>query len=140
MKISDSSLAPFDVRLPGSAKKKADKDIATVVEPDLCVICDPAKIDERGCLGAPDWVIEILSKYTSAKDLSLKFDVYESAGVKEYWVIHPGEQTVLIYTLDADGKYKGSVRPFTRLDTVSPLLFPDLRINLEELFSEGEMG
>lgn len=131
-------LAPFDVRLPSSSKKKADKDIVTVVEPDLCVICDPSKIDERGCLGAPDWVIEILSKYTSTKDLSLKFDVYEAAGVMEYWVIHPGEQTVLIYTLGDNGKYKGNLRPFTRLDTISPHLFPDLHISLEEVFAEFE--
>ena len=57
--------APFDVRLPGSSKK--DRDIITVVQPDLCVICDPSKMDERGCLGAPDWIIEILSKYTQIR-------------------------------------------------------------------------
>ena len=91
-------LAPFDVRLPGPSKK--DRDIVTVVQPDICVICDSSKVDQRGCLGAPDWIIEILSKYTSAKDLNIKFDVYEASGVKEYWVVHPSEQTLLIYTLD----------------------------------------
>ena len=92
--------APFDVRLPLSSKQKTDKQITTVVQPDLCVVCDPSKIDERGCLGAPDWIIEILSMHTSAKDLREKFDVYEEADVKEYWVVHPQEQTVLVYTLD----------------------------------------
>ncbi len=92
--------APFDVRLPLSSKQKTDKQITTVVQPDLCVVCDPSKIDERGCLGAPDWIIEILSRHTSAKDLREKFDVYEEAGVREYWVVHPQEQTVLVYTLD----------------------------------------
>lgn len=127
--------APFDVRLPGPSKKKDDGHIVTVVQPDVCVICDLSKIDKRGCLGAPDWIIEILSKYTSAKDLNIKFDVYEEAGVKEYWVVHPEEQTVLIYTLDKHGRYKGSLKPYVSTDTVSPVLFPDLRINLEEVFS-----
>ncbi|MCE2994867.1 MAG: Uma2 family endonuclease [Cyclobacteriaceae bacterium] len=75
-------VAPFDVRLPESAQKHADKDITTVVQPDICVVCDPSKIDERGCLGAPDWIIEVLSPRTSAKDLSIKFEVYEEAGVR----------------------------------------------------------
>lgn len=132
-------LAPFDVRLPDSSKKKTDRDIVTVVQPDICVICDLSKLDERGCVGAPDWIIEILSKYTSTKDINLKFDVYEEAGVKEYWVVHPEEQTVLVYTLGKHGKYKGHLKPFVRTDTVSPLIFPDLRIVLEDVFSEGEV-
>ena len=131
--------APFDVRLPGPSKKKADKDIVTVVQPDLCVICDLSKIDKRGCIGAPDWIIEILSKYTSSKDLSIKFDVYEAAGVKEYWAVHPEEQTVLIYTLDVHGKYKGNRKPFTVTDIISPTIFPELHINLGEVFQEGEI-
>jgi Uma2 family endonuclease len=82
---------------PSIKKSKADEDITTVVQPDLCVICDPDKVNVRGCIGAPDWVIEILSPYTFAKDLREKFDVYEEAGVNEYWVVHPQEQTVLVY-------------------------------------------
>ena len=128
--------APFDVRLPGPSQKKNDNDIVTVVQPDICVICDPSKIDKRGCLGAPDWIIEILSRYTSSKDLDVKFDVYEAAGVKEYWIVHPEEQTLLIYTLDGSGKYKGSQKLFTNRDTVSPAIFRDLRIKLGEVFSE----
>ena len=131
--------APFDVRLPGPSKKKTDRDIVTVVQPDICVICDLTKIDKRGCLGAPDWIIEILSKYTSSKDLNIKFDVYEAAGVKEYWVVHPSEQTVLVYTLDKQGKYTGRLKPFVRTDTISPNLFPDLCISLEQVFSGEEV-
>lgn len=127
--------APFDVRLPEQSQKKSDIDIVTVVQPDICVICDPSKIDKRGCLGAPDWIIEILSRHTSSKDLDLKFDVYEAAGVKEYWIVHPEEQTLLIYTLDSNGIYKGSQKPFTNRDTVSPAIFPDLSIKLGEVFS-----
>ena len=128
--------APFDVRLPVSKKQKADKEITTVVQPDLCVVCDPSKIDERGCLGAPDWVIEILSMYTSSKDLNDKFEVYEEAGVKEYWVVHPQEQTLLIYTLDENGKYKGQLKPFVRTDKVSPVALPGLTIDLHRIFPE----
>ena len=128
--------APFDVRLPGPSKKKEDKDILTVVQPDICVVCDPSKVDERGCIGAPDLIIEILSKFTSTKDITLKFQVYEEAGVKEYWVVHPEEQTILVYALDGNGKYKGNLKPFVKTDTISPALFPDLSINLGEVFSD----
>ncbi|MBS1508647.1 MAG: Uma2 family endonuclease [Bacteroidetes bacterium] len=126
--------APFDVRLPLSSKQKSDKEIITVVQPDLCVICDPDKIDERGCLGAPDWIIEILSPHTSTKDLREKFDVYEEAGVKEYWVIHPQEQTVLVYLLNDHGRYEGTLKPYVRTDHLSPATLPGLTIALEEIF------
>ncbi|NOS93010.1 MAG: Uma2 family endonuclease [Cyclobacteriaceae bacterium] len=129
-------MAPFDVRLPVSPKKKADKDITTVVQPDICVVCNPSKIDEHGCLGAPDWIIEVLSPRTSAKDLSIKFEVYEEAGVREYWVIHPTEQTLMIYTLNENGKYEGMLKPYIRTDQVSSIILPDLKINLEEIFPE----
>ena len=128
--------APFDVRLPGPSKNKGDSDILTVVQPDICVVCDPLKLDARGCVGAPDLIIEILSKYTSSKDINLKFDVYETAGVNEYWVVHPEEQTVLVYTLDGNGKYQGNLKPFVKTDTISPRIFPDLLISLEEIFSD----
>jgi Uma2 family endonuclease len=78
-------IAPFDVRLP-SSKKKGDEFIDTVVQPDICVICDAYKIDESGCLGAPNWIIEILSPHTSHKDIRTKYDVYEKSKVKEYWL------------------------------------------------------
>lgn len=129
-------MAPFDVRLPVSTKKKADKDINTVVQPDVCVVCDASKIDERGCLGAPDWIIEVLSPRTSAKDLSIKFEVYEEAGVREYWVIHPTEQTLMVYILNENGKYQGTLKPYIRTDTVKSITLPELEINLEEIFPE----
>jgi Uma2 family endonuclease len=127
-------IAPFDVRLPISTKSKSDREIITVVQPDLCVVCDPNKIDARGCIGAPDWIVEILSPHTSAKDLREKFDVYEEVGVKEYWVVHPQEQTLLIYTLDQNGKYKSVLKPYVRNDEVSPITLPGLTIRLEEVF------
>ena len=128
--------APFDVRLPNPKKGKLDQDIITVVQPDLCVVCDRSKIDERGCLGAPDWIIEILSRHTSAKDINEKFEVYEEAGVKEYWVVHPQEQTILVYTLDLKGKYQGNLKPYIRTDKISSSVLPGLTIDLSEVFSD----
>lgn len=104
-----------------------------MVQPDICVICDPIKIDKRGCLGAPDWVIEILSKHTSSKDLNEKFEVYEEAGVKNIgWCM--GEQTVLVYTLNDRGKYEGILKPYVRTDKVQPKTLPGLTIDLTEIF------
>lgn len=74
--------APFDVRLP--VKSKKNQDIDTVVQPDLCVVCDPSKLDDAGCLGAPDLVIEILSPGDNKRELKNKLEVYEESGVKEY--------------------------------------------------------
>lgn len=131
-------IAPFDVRLPSSPKKKSDQEITTVVQPDLCVVCDPDKIDDRGCLGAPDWVVEILSNFTSAKDLNEKFAVYEESGVNEYWVIHPQEQTVLVYVLSKSGRFEGILKPYVRTDHISPITLPNLTINLSDVFSPEE--
>jgi Uma2 family endonuclease len=126
-------VAPFDVRLPKSIYKKQDDEITTVVQPDICVICNPTKIDEKGCLGAPDWIIEILSKNTSQKDLREKFEAYQEAGVNEYWIVHPNEQTVFIYLLES-GKYKSTDHPYVKGDKVASLTLPELEIDLGEVF------
>jgi len=97
--------APFDVRLPVSLKKgKVD----TVVQPDICVICDPKKLEKQGCNGAPDLVIEILSPGNSKTEMRDKYAVYEESGVKEYWLIDPANEAGIIYSLDKKGKYFGS--------------------------------
>lgn len=124
--------APFDVRLPDSEKQTADELVYTVVQPDLCVICDPGKIDARGCIGAPDLVIEVLSPGNSKKELTIKFRLYEENGVKEYWIISPFEKTIRVYTLEED-RYK-SLPPFKQGDEISPVLFPELRFKVKEVF------
>ena len=97
--------APFDVRLTtGSAN--GDQQINTVVQPDICIVCDLAKIDARGCVGAPDWIIEILSPGIVGHDTKTKFDLYEENGVREYWIVAPGLQSVTAYVLDARGQYQ----------------------------------
>ena len=122
--------APFDVRLP--VKSKKNKDIDTVVQPDLCVICDESKLDEAGCIGAPDLVVEILSPGNNRKELKVKYEIYEESGVKEYWVIHPSEQTLLIYTL-VDGKYHSSGL-YVAGDEVQSSCIAGFSLNLEDIF------
>ncbi len=124
--------APYDVRLP--IKSKKNQDIDTVVQPDLCVICDPIKLTDAGCLGAPDLVVEILSQGNNKRELKHKYEVYEESGIKEYWVIHPNEQTLLVYSLD-NGKYKSS-RLFVSGDIFESVCVPGLRIDMDELFEE----
>ena len=125
-------VTPFDVRLPVSSRKH--KDIDTVVQPDLCVVCDPEKLDELGCIGAPDLVVEILSPGNNKKELQLKYEVYEASGVKEYWVIHPDERTLLIYTLEG-GKYRSS-RLYTMGDRVKSQALAGFELDLDEVFGE----
>lgn len=95
-------VAPFDVRLPRAGE--ADDDVDTVVQPDLAVICDPAKLDARGCRGAPDWIVEVLLPATAAHDQLVKRELYERHGVSEYWLVHPRDRLVLVYRL-AGGAY-----------------------------------
>lgn len=124
--------APFDVRLPDSKKQTGDELVFTVVQPDICVICDPEKIDDRGCMGAPDLVIEILSPGNTRKEMGIKFDLYEENGVKEYWLVEPQGRVILVYVLK-DGKYTG-LKPFTEEDEISPALFPGLKFAVQEIF------
>ncbi len=123
--------APFDVRLPVSRKKGQD---TTVVQPDLCVVCDENKLDEQGCAGAPDLVVEILSPGNSSKEMREKFRVYEEAGVREYWIVSPAEKVVLVYVLDEGGHYKG-LAPVTEEDPLRSHIFPELVVELKEVFA-----
>ncbi len=128
--------APFDVRLP--RKSNDDKDIITVLQPDLCVICDPSKVEDKGCLGAPDIVIEILWPSNNKKELKYKHEVYEEACVKEYWVVEPTEKAVQIYILMdgwMDGKLLASGHLYAEdKDIVTTPILPGFSLDLEELF------
>lgn len=92
--------APFAVRL-FEKENDAPSDVQTVVEPDITVVCDRSKLDEHGCKGAPDMVIEILSPSTRRHDRLVKLNLYQRAGVREYWIVSPGEQTVEVLLLEA---------------------------------------
>lgn len=129
--------APFDVRLYDRRKSiLASKDIFTVVQPDICVICDPDKLDEQGCNGAPDWIIEIVSKGSSKKDAQIKHALYAESGVTEYWLVFPYETVIQQFVLNDQGQYQLKCS-FAGDDIASPHLFPDLSIDLSELFPDN---
>jgi Uma2 family endonuclease len=125
-------IAPFDVRLP--VKSKRDDKIYTVVQPDICVVCDPEKLDDRGCIGAPDLVVEVLSPGNKQLELQHKYEVYESSGIKEYWIMDPDSQTLLIYTLK-DGKYQAS-RLMTTGDKAKSSVLEGFELDLGEFLAD----
>lgn len=125
--------APFDVRL---AKKSVDdKEVFTVVQPDIVVVCDQAKLDKRGCIGAPDIVVEILSPGNNKKELINKYEVYEEAGVKEYWIVSSSEKTFFRYILDDNGKFQPT-KLLTEGEEVTTTIIPGFKLVLEEVFQD----
>jgi len=124
--------APFDVRLPNKSNK--DEEIYTVVQPDISVICDRSKLDDAGCLGAPDLIVEILSPSNNKKELQLKYEVYLESGVKEYWILQPIGQNLLIYTL-SNGKYLPS-KLYCAGDVVRSTVLEGFELDLEEFFKD----
>ncbi len=130
-------VAPFDVKLYDSRKSKlADKEVYSVVQPDLCVICDKSKLTERGCDGAPDWIIEILSPSNSKKEMRFKFDLYEEGGVTEYWLVYPYEEAVYQFVLNPQTEKYELKGMYANDDMATPFLFPELKIDLVEVFAE----
>ncbi len=128
--------SPFDVRLVKNKGQK-NQEIDTVVQPDICVICDLEKLDDAGCLGAPDLIIEILSDSTAKKDYNEKFNLYEENEVKEYWIVNPASQNIEIFSL-IDGCFV-SLGLFNEKDgaeTVQGNLFPELQIELKVIFKD----
>lgn len=131
-KKCNAFIAPFDVRLPVKNKKK-DEEVSTVVQPDVCVICDETKLDERGCCGAPDLVIEILSPGNSKKEVRLKHEIYEEAGVKEYWIVFPNEETIAVFQLLDTGKFD-KAEMFAGNDIIYSQAVAGFSISLTDIF------
>lgn len=128
--------APFDVRLPLPPDRQTPDKVNTVVQPDICVICDPTKIEAQGCHGAPDWIIEILSPGTAHKDLNEKFDLYQHAGVREYWIVRLDEQTVTPFLRDETGMYQTlRAKPFSAPECVPVGVIEGLEIELGEVWA-----
>ncbi len=123
--------APFDVYLIHAGEEW--QETKNIVQPDLCVICDKEKIHARGCMGTPDLVVEILSPNTAKKDVGKKRELYEEYGVRELWIVHPIEGTVLVHVLE-NGHYR--LLPLVvKGQTLLSSTFPDLKVNLDEVFS-----
>jgi Uma2 family endonuclease len=128
--------APFDVRLYDRRKSaRANKDVYTVIQPDLCLICDLTKLDNAGCLGAPDLVIEILSPGNSAKEMKVKRLLYEENAVREYWIVDPDHQTVHLFHLTAADVYSPATI-YVSDDTLQSVIFPAFTMDLAALFAE----
>ncbi len=128
--------APFDVRLLDKKKtSRANEEVYTVVQPDISVICDKSKIDERGCIGAPDLIVEILSPGNSKKEIKTKYALYEENGVREYWVVYPSEQSLFQFVLNEEEKFVLKAA-FAEDEIFNAHIFPDLQIDLAEIFAE----
>ena len=128
--------APFDVRLYDRKKSLvANQDIYTVVQPDLCVICNPELLDKKGCNGAPDWIIEILSRGNSKKEMETKYALYQEAGVSEYWIVYPELRAIHQFVLDEQECYQLK-KMYAEDGFAVPHLFPDLKVDLIDVFEQ----
>ena len=121
----------IDVRFPQNGEI-SDNKIFDVVQPDICVICDPSKIDDNGCIGAPDLVVEIQSFSTAKYDLNEKFKLYETFGVREYWVVYPREKGIEVFLLQSDGKYDKGKR--YECGKIPVTILNEYEIDLKDIF------
>jgi len=126
-------VAPFDVRLPRGAE--ADAEVDAVVQPDLAVVCDPAKLDAAGCRGAPDWIIEVISPATAARDRVQKRDLYERNGVREYWVLDPDGRRLTIHRLDSSSRRYATPETAKAEGTASPRAVSGVSIDWSLVFA-----
>jgi Uma2 family endonuclease len=118
--------APFDVRLSG------EDDKATVVQPDITVVCDPSKLDKKGCNGAPDMVVEILSPSSSERDTVLKLNQYLKARVREFWIIDPENKVLAVHILNGDAY---STKTYSDAGRVPVRVLEGCEIDLDEVFA-----
>ena len=128
-------VAPFDVRLYDNQKPvKQNQDFNTVVQPDVCIVCDLEKLDDKGCFGAPDLMVEILSPGNSKKEMRTKLRLYEENAVKEYWIVDFDHEQVFQFILNEVGLYNPPII-YVSDEVLICALFPDLKIDLEGLFA-----
>ena len=129
--------APFDVRLPLPVNKQKKGKVDTVVQPDICVVCDPNKLDEQGCNGAPDLVIEILSPGNSKREMRDKYALYEAAGVQEYWIVDPVREWLQIHVADSTGQFQ-SKPPYYAGDEVPSTVLEGFVLTADEILNDLE--
>ncbi len=124
--------APFDVRL-SKVSSEDESEIINVVQPDISIVCDPYKIDEKGCNGPPDLIVEVVSKGSVKKDLHEKYDLYQEARVREYWIVNPIDQTIQINILNEKGMFIPG-RLLTNGDIAVSQVLSGFEIEINELF------
>jgi len=128
--------APFDVRFPKNNNKEDEK-IYTVVQPDIVIICDKNKLDKKGCIGAPDFIAEIISPSTAKIDMEDKYLLYEKEGVKEYWLVFPHEKIIQSFILKDKTYQKNGT--YEKGDKIPVNIFNnDLKIELNDIFEDIE--
>ncbi len=136
-------IAPFDVRLQKNIGKQ--NEITTVVQPDISIICDKTKLDDAGCIGAPDMIVEILSPSTAKKDYNEKFNLYEENVIKEYWIVNPDAKSIEVFALAKSQKPTAKSQKYKSIGIYNehdgykevPLnIFPELKLKLNEIFKE----
>jgi Uma2 family endonuclease len=125
-------IAPYDVRLPKA--NEPDGDVDTVVQPDVLIVCDRTKFDERGMRGAPDWVAEVLSPGTASHNQTVKLPAYERAGVREVWLVDPRNRTVMIYRLEGTGYGRPAILELKGQTALTAV--PGLQIDWDRLLSQ----
>lgn len=124
-------VAPFDVRL--KIQNENEDDIKNIVQPDITIVCDESKLDDKGCNGSPTIVIEVISPFTAHKDMKEKFLLYELVGIKEYWIVHPEDKTVLVFKLNSTGEY-GKPEMYSEEDSITVSNLGELIIDLSKVF------
>ena len=115
-------------------RNQKEDEIDTVVQPDLSVICDPEKLIDKGCMGPPDFIVEILSPYTSKKDMNEKFRLYERSGVREYWVVDPNARAILAFRRGTNNRYDDE-EILDKKGILSSRVLDGFTVDLEDLFS-----
>ena len=124
--------APFCVKLTNGDEKQ-NEDIKRVVEPDITIVCDKSKIDEKGCNGTPDMIIEVMSPPLIKHDRVTKFNKYEKAGVREYWIVEPEGKIISVFVLQSNNRY-GRPEISAEDEKITVSIFPDLIIDLSVVF------
>lgn len=127
--------APFCVRLTNHKEAK-NEEIKKVVEPDITIVCDKSKLDEKGLNGAPDLIVEVISPTSVKMDRLIKFNKYEKAGVKEYWIAEPEGKIISVFVLQENQRY-GRPDIYTETDKIKVSIFPDLLVDLKLVFEKS---
>lgn len=123
--------APFDLCLPDGVEK--DEDVSTVLQPDIVIVCDKNRLNKTGYFGVPSLVVEVVSPSTSKLDRVFKFNKYEKAGIKEYWIAEPEGKVVSVFTLQDNNRY-GRPETYTEEDNIKVSIFSDLLVDLAPVF------